>query len=152
MQMIDSDRDIKRQVREFYDRVGWKEISDGLYQNARYEDLRPVTQEYIHRCHLRVAKHLSANGRLFLDAGSGPIQYPEYVEYSRGFQKRICADISITALKAARERIGKSGAFVVSDISHLPFANKAFDAIASLHTIHGKSVAESRCVPRPFRL
>ena len=34
--------EIKRQVRDFYDSVGWKEIAEGLYQNARYEDLRPV--------------------------------------------------------------------------------------------------------------
>lgn len=134
--MTDSERDTKRKVREFYDRVGWKEISDGLYQNARYEDLRPVTQEYIHRCHLRIGRHLSANGRLFLDAGSGPIQYPEYVQYSHGFHKRVCADISITALKAARERIGDQGAYVVGDVSHLPFAPSAFDAVVSLHTIH----------------
>lgn len=134
--MIDSEREIKRQVREFYERVGWKEISDGLYQNARYEDLRPVTQEYIHRCHLRVGRHLAASGRLFLDAGSGPIQYPEYVEYSRRYEKRVCADISITALKAARQRIGDQGAFVVSDVSRLPFRADAFDAVVSLHTIH----------------
>lgn len=134
--MIDSEREVKRQVREFYDRVGWKEVSDGVFQNARYEDLRPVSQEYIHRCHQRVGRHLAASGRLFLDAGSGPIQYPEYVEYSQGFASRICADISITALKAARERIGARGAFVVSDISHLPFTPGAFDAVVSLHTIH----------------
>lgn len=134
--MIDSEREIKRQVREFYDKVGWKEISDGLYQNARYEDLRPVSQEYIHRCHLRINRHLAPTGRLFLDAGSGPIQYPEYIEYSRGYQKRICADISITALKAARERIGTQGAYVVSDVSHLPFVMGTFDAVVSLHTIH----------------
>lgn len=134
--MIDNERDIKRQVREFYDRVGWKEISEGLYQNARYEDLRSVTQEYIHRCHQRVERHLAPSGRLFLDAGSGPIQYPEYVQYSKGYQQRICADISITALKAARERIGSKGSFVVSDISRLPFAPDAFDAVVSLHTIH----------------
>jgi SAM-dependent methyltransferase len=134
--MIDSERDIKRQVREFYDRVGWKEISDGLYQNARYEDLRPVSQEYIHRCHLRVGRHLAPSGNLFLDAGSGPIQYPEYIDYSKGYQKRVCADISITALKAARERIGSTGAFVVSDVSHLPFVANSFDAVVSLHTIH----------------
>lgn len=134
--MIENDREIKRQVREFYDRVGWKEISDGIYQNARYEDLRPVSQEYIHRCHLRVGKHLAPTGRLFLDAGSGPIQYPEYVDYSLGYQKRICADISLIALEAARKRIGNTGAFVVSDISHLPFKSGAFDGIISLHTIH----------------
>jgi len=134
--MIDSERDIKRQVREFYDRVGWKEVSDGVFQNARYEDLRPVSQEYIHRCHQRVARHLAPSGRLFLDAGSGPIQYPEYVEYSKGYEKRVCADVSITALKAARDRIGAAGAFVVSDITRLPFAPEVFDAVVSLHTIH----------------
>jgi SAM-dependent methyltransferase len=134
--MIDNEREIKRQVREFYDRVGWKEVSEGLFQNARYEDLRPVSQEYIHRCHLRVERHLPEAGRLFLDAGSGPIQYPEYVEYSRGYEKRVCADISITALKAARDRIGDKGAFVVSDVAHLPFASNVFDAVVSLHTIH----------------
>ncbi|MEX1071356.1 MAG: class I SAM-dependent methyltransferase [Anaerolineales bacterium] len=139
---LDSEREIQRQVREFYDRVGWKEISEGLYQNARYEDLRPVAQDYIHRCHLRVGRHLAPSGRLFLDAGSGPIQYPEYLDYSRGYQKRVCADLSITALKAARERIGAKGLFVVSDVSRLPFASDIFDAVVSLHTIHHLPAAQ----------
>jgi hypothetical protein len=68
------DTEIKRQVREFYDQVGWQEASDGFYQNASYEDLRPVAQEYIHNCHLRVLRHLNPTGRFLLDAGSGPIQ------------------------------------------------------------------------------
>lgn len=140
--MIDEEREIKRQVREFYDRVGWKEVSDGLFQNARYEDLRPVSQEYIHRCHLRVKRHLDPTGDLFLDAGSGPIQYPEYLEYSKGYNKRVCADISITALKAARERIGDKGAFVVADVSRLPFASHVFDGVVSLHTIHHLPASE----------
>ncbi|MEX2144529.1 MAG: class I SAM-dependent methyltransferase [Anaerolineales bacterium] len=134
--MIDSDRDIKRQVREFYDRVGWKEVSEGVFQNARYEDLRPVSQEYIHRCHQRVARHLASKGRFFLDAGSGPIQYPEYIEYSKGYDKRVCADVSHTALKAARQRVGDHGLFVVADISNLPFSSDVFEGIVSLHTIH----------------
>ena len=133
---IEDEREIKRQVRAFYDSVGWKEISDGLYQNARFEDLRPVTQEYIHRCHMRVLRHIAPVGRLFLDAGSGPIQYPEYLEYSRGYERRVCADLSMTALKAAQKRIGEKGLFVVSDVSRLPFFSNAFDAVVSLHTIH----------------
>lgn len=137
-----SDREIKRQVREFYNRVGWKEISEGLYQNARYEDLRPVSQEYIHRCHLRVNRHLSPTGRLLLDAGSGPIQYPEYLEYSRGYQKRVCADISHTALKEARKRLGDKGLYVVADVSWLPFPTDLFDGLVSLHTIHHLPVSE----------
>jgi len=134
--MTNSDNEIKRQVREFYNQVGWQEISDGVYQNARYEDLRPVVQEYIHRCHVRVSRYLAPSGRYLLDAGSGPIQYPEYLEYSRNYEKRVCADISHTALQAARKRIGDKGLFVVSDISKLPFANDVFDGVVSLHTIH----------------
>ena len=133
---VENEHEIQRQVREFYDRVGWKEISEGLYQNARYEDLRPVSQEYIHRCHLRITRHLHPKGHFFLDAGSGPIQYPEYLDYSRGYQKRVCADLSITALKAARTRLGAKGLYVVADVSRLPFVSNSFDAVISLHTIH----------------
>jgi SAM-dependent methyltransferase len=130
------DTDIKQQVREFYDQVGWQEVSEGLYQNARYEDLRPVAQEYVHRCHLRVSRHLSPAGRYLLDAGSGPIQYPEYLEYSRGYERRVCVDVSIVALQEARRRIGDQGLFVVADVAYLPFKDGAFDGAVSLHTIH----------------
>ena len=128
--------DVKQQVREFYDQVGWQQVDAGLYQNAHYEDLRPVSREYIHRCHLRVGRHLRLSGRFLLDAGSGPIQYPEYLEYSRGYQYRVCADISTVALQEARKRIGSHGLFVVADIARLPFKPEAFEGIVSLHTIH----------------
>lgn len=127
---------IKDQVREFYDQVGWQEVSDGLYQNARYEDLRPVSREYIHRCHLRVMRHLKPSGKYLLDAGSGPIQYPEYLEYSKGYSRRVCADISRVALIEARKRIGEHGLFVVADIANLPFKAGVFEGVVTLHTIH----------------
>ncbi len=127
---------IKQQVREFYDQVGWQEVSEGVYQNAHYEDLRPVSREYIHRCHLRVLRHLKPTGRFLLDAGSGPIQYPEYLEYSRGYSHRVCLDISVVALQEARKRINEHGLYVVADIAHLPFRSNSFDGIISLHTIH----------------
>lgn len=128
--------DVKQQVRDFYDQVGWHEVSDGLYQNARYEDLRPVSQDYIHRCHMRVLNHLHAKGRYLLDAGSGPIQYPEYLAYSKNYAFRVCVDISIQALIEARKRIGTHGLFVVADIANLPFTQDVFDGLVSLHTIH----------------
>jgi len=139
--------EVKKQVREFYDQVGWQMVGEGRtehdsggqelrYQNARYEDLRPVAREYIQRCHMRVARHLKSDGRYLLDAGSGPIQYPEYLEYSKGYRYRVCADISITALKEARKRIGEHGLYVVADIADLPFKANAFDGVVSLHTIH----------------
>lgn len=130
------DREIRSDVREFYDSVGWRHIGDGLYQNARYEDLRPVSQEYIQRCHRRVLRYLPASGRLLLDAGSGPIQYPEYLEYSKGYERRVCLDVSKLALEEARARIGDHGMFVVGDISRLPFAESTFSGVVSLHTVH----------------
>src|SRR5512140_3054085 len=99
----------KQQVREFYDRIGWSQAGDGLYQNARYEDLRLVSREYIHCCHMRVSRHLATSGRFLLDAGSGPVQWPDYLEYSKGYDYRVCADISISALKEARGRLKELG-------------------------------------------
>lgn len=130
------DTEIKRQVKDFYDKIGWQKVSAGVYQNARYEDLRPVSSEYIHNCHMRVSRHIAPSGRFLLDAGSGPIQYAVYEEYSRGYERRVCADISITALMEARQRIGEHGLFVVADVAYLPFRPNAFEGVVSLHTIH----------------
>ena len=134
----------KQQVREFYDQIGWSQAGEGLYQNARYEDLRPVSREYIHRCHLRVRAHLAQNGNLLLDAGSGPVQWPEYLTYSEGYRFRVCADISITALTEARARLGRSGLYVVADIANLPFKPDAFDGVVSMHAIHHLPLNEHR--------
>ena len=131
-----ADTQVKQQVREFYDQVGWQEQSDGFYQNASYEDLRPVAHEYIHKCHLRLLRHLNPTGRFLLDAGSGPIQYPEYLEYSRGYHYRVCADISMVALQEARKRIDNHGLYVVCDVASLPFKSASFDGEVSLHTLH----------------
>lgn len=131
-----TDQDIKQQVRKFYDQVGWQVEADGLYQNAHYEDLRPVSAEYIHRCHGRVGRHLRTAGKYLLDAGSGPVQYEEYMDYLRGYQFRVCADISIVALMEARKKLGEKGLYVVSDVANLPFKKDVFEGVMSMHTIH----------------
>ncbi|MCZ2127883.1 MAG: class I SAM-dependent methyltransferase [Anaerolineales bacterium] len=132
----------KQKVRKFYDEVGWKQEDDGNYQNARYEDLRPVSSEYIRKTRLRVLNGLLPNGRFLLDAGSGPVQYEEYKTYSAGYQKRVCLDISIQALREARNRIGQHGWFVVGDLAHLPFKDGAFDGAVSMHAIHHLALTE----------
>lgn len=132
---------VQQQVRHFYDEVGWQKEGE-QYQNARYEDLRPVSAPYIHRCHLRVGRKLKPNGRFLLDAGSGPIQYPEYLTYSQGYRYRVCLDLSMVALKEARQRIGAHGLFVVADVAHLPFRQDAFEGVVSLHTLHHLPVEE----------
>ena len=134
----------KQQVRDFYDEIGWRQDDEGLYQNARYEDMRPVSRDYIHRCHLRVNRHIAAAGDCMLDAGSGPIQWPEYLTYSAGYRYRVCADISITALRAARSVLGQRGLYVVADIANLPFGPDVFDAVVSIHAIHHLPLPEHK--------
>jgi ubiquinone/menaquinone biosynthesis C-methylase UbiE len=139
--------DTKQKVREFYDEIGWQQEDDGNYQNARYEDLRPVSAEYIHKTRLRVNDALQPTGKFLLDAGSGPVQYEDYLTYSKGYQRRVCLDISIQALRQARERIGEHGLFVVGDLANLPFKPDAFDGVVSMHAIHHLAVEEH---PRAF--
>ena len=134
----------KQQVREFYDQIGWSQVGDGLYQNARYEDLRPVSREYVHKCHMRVKRHLAPSGDILLDAGSGPVQWIEYLTYSENYKYRLCADISITALQEARTRLGEKGLFVVADIANLPFKPESFDGVVSMHAIHHLSLTEHK--------
>ncbi len=131
-----SEAEVKQQVSAFYNQIGWKMENDGFYQNARYEDLRPVAREYIHNCHLRVNRYLRPEGKYLLDAGSGPVQWPEYLTYSQNYQYRVCLDISIVALEEARHRLGDKGLYVVSDVANLPFKADVFDGLVSLHTLH----------------
>jgi SAM-dependent methyltransferase len=141
---------VKDEVRQFYDSIGWRQIGDGLYQNARFEDLRPVAQDYLHRCHMRVNRHLPNRGHFFLDAGSGPIQYPEYLTYSKGYRYRVCLDISQRALEEARQRIGGHGLFVVGDVARLPFKQGTFDGLISMHTVHHLPAEEHEAAYRGF--
>lgn len=134
--------EVKQQVRQFYDQVGWQMVSEGMYQNARYEDLRPVSRDYIHACHLRINRHLKSSGTYLLDAGSGPVQYPEYLTYSQNYQYRVCLDLSIVALQEARKRLGERGLYVVADVANLPFAADSFDGEVSLHTLHHLQLAD----------
>ncbi len=147
------DLQIKQQVRQFYDQVGWQAGDDGFYQNARYEDLRPVSRAYIQACHTRVSRHLNPQGRFLLDGGSGPVQYPAYLAYSEGYTYRVCADISLVALIEARRRLGDRGLYVVADISRLPFKPGVFDGLVSLHTLHHLPPADhARAYQELFRV
>ncbi len=139
---MDQGDTIKKDVQEFYDNIGWDKSDDGFSDASIYEDLRPVAAEYIRRCHQRVKLHLPDSGRYLLDVASGPVQYDDYVAYSAGYERRVCADISLRALVEARRRLGGKGLYVVADIANLPFADNSFDGVVSLHTIYHVPAAE----------
>lgn len=124
-------------VRSFYDGRGWSKDDAGTSVDAElWEDLRACARNYVSACRLKLLEHLPRSGDRVLDAASGPVQYPEYLEYSRGFKKRVCVDISQKALDQARERLGQHGEYVRASILELPFDDDSFDAVLSLHTIY----------------
>lgn len=131
---------IEDQVRDFYEDRGWQASAaegEEVYADAElWEDLRPSAAEYVSACRRKVLAFLPAGGERILDAGSGPIQYPEYLEYSEGFAKRVCVDLSQRALDEARAKLGERGDYVRASLLDLPFPDGHFDAAVSLHTIY----------------
>lgn len=128
---------IKESVQSFYDDVGWRADADGVFTDAAlFEDLRPVASEYLRRCHARVGRHLAPRGRYLLDVASGPIQYDDYLAYSEGYELRVCIDLSIRALRAARAKLGSRGAYLLGDITALPLSDESMGGVVSLHTIY----------------
>jgi len=135
----------KEAVMRFYDQVGWKQVNEDLYADAdRFEDLRPVSREYIHNCHLRVKQRINESGMYLLDVASGPIQYREYLTYSDSYKFRICADISFIALREAMKKLGDKGIYLLCDITNLPLRDNVVDGFVSLHTIYHVPAEEQK--------
>lgn len=126
----------KQDVQSFYDNLGWKKEGD-VYKDAKdSEDLRTVSKQYIEECHQRVKTHLPIQGQYLLDIACGPLQYPTYLTYSDNFDYRICADISLTALKEAQKKLGDKGIYILCDVTALPIEANKIDAVVSLHTLY----------------
>ena len=126
----------EERVSKFYNTVGWK-IEGGITEDARrWEDLREHAKEYVGKCRLRVLRHIPENGVNILDMASGPIQYKEYLEYSKNFKKRYCVDLSSEALKHARMKIGDHGVFLHGSFFDISLEENFFDCAVSLHTIY----------------
>lgn len=127
---------VSDEVRQFYEDVGWEE-HDGLTEDAlRWEDSRAVAKAYVSRCRRRVQAFIPEKGDRFLDAASGPVQYPEYSDYSSGYRERYCVDFSSKALERAKEQLGDHAVTVQGNIVDLDLPGDFFDCTVSLHTIY----------------
>jgi ubiquinone/menaquinone biosynthesis C-methylase UbiE len=125
----------EEKVSRFYNTVGWRTEEDITEDARRWEDLRENAAEYVSKCRLRILRHIPGSGDKILDMASGPIQYKEYLEYSRNFLKRYCVDLSSDALQQAKKKIGEHGVFLHGSFFDLPLENDFFDCAISLHTI-----------------
>jgi len=120
----------------FYNTVGWETEEEITEDAKRNEDLREHAKEYVSKCRLRVLSHIPENGVNILDMASGPIQYKEYLEYSRNFKKRYCVDLSSGALESAKKKIGDHGVSLHGSFFDIPLEEHFFDCAVSLHTIY----------------
>ena len=109
---VTTEKSAEERASIFYNSVGW-ELNEGVSEDAkRWEDLRECAQEYVSKCRLRICQHIPEKGDYILDMASGPIQYKEYLEYSKNFEKRYCVDLSSKALDEARKKIGDHGVYL----------------------------------------
>lgn len=127
----------EERVADFYNTIGWKTGEDELTEDAKkFEDLRENAKAYVSKCRMRVRRHIPEKGVNFLDMASGPIQYPEYLTYSKNYEKRYCVDLSLDALNLAKKKIADHGVFLHGSFFDIPLEENFFDCSLSMHTIY----------------
>lgn len=138
----------EEKVSEFYNASGWSidDLGNTLDAN-KWEDLRPCSQKYLSDCRRRLRVYLKGSGHLFLDVGSGPIQYPEYLDYSKNYHERHCIDLSEGALTIAQCRADNikviHGSFLSLEIPH-----DAYDCCIAQHLLYHIDKSEQEIVVR----
>lgn len=140
---VDNGAQVTERVQALYEEIGWKEVDDGVTYDAETgEDLRQTSRDYIAATRRRVLRHIPKQGDRLLDMASGPIQYPEYLDFSAGFTTRVCVDLSQRALDMARAKLGDHGEYLCGDFFEMDIPSNSMDAVVSLHTIY--HIHESR--------
>ena len=78
----------------------------------------------IKHCSLSIPKHIPKKGTNIFDFASGPIQYKEYLSYSKNFKLRHCVDFSKDAINQARKKIKLNGKYYCNDFFKIKFKKK----------------------------
>lgn len=129
--------DDKKLVKDFYDNRGWHTTDKGDYEDADiFEDLRPFAQDYIKKCHDRVSRFLNPSGTYMMDAASGALQYPDYLQYSANYKYRICVDMSFQGLSECKRKLGDKAICLLCDMTNLPIKDNQIEGFVSLNTIY----------------
>jgi SAM-dependent methyltransferase len=133
-------RDVERGVAKFYDTMRWDtskwdDLSETKKAYSRWDDNRECARSYSQRCRSRAFRHIPASGEYMLDVGCGPLQFDEYVDYSKNFKKRYCVELSARALEDAKAKIGDHGVFFHGSFFDFDLEDDFFDCSLSLLTI-----------------
>ena len=134
-----------KNIYEYYKTTGWTTDTNGHFVDTIVnENLQSAAENYNSRTRQRVhSELLQQQGNRFeklLDCASGPVQYPEYVEYSSHYKARYCVDFSDEALKHAELNLMAAGQynceFICNDFLVQSFEENFFDSAVSLHTLY----------------
>jgi SAM-dependent methyltransferase len=129
--------DASENVRDFYENAGWTEDDTGLFGDTKvFVDTRSQSIAFTNRCIARVGRHFRKGGRYLLDAGSGPIPYDALLRYGDHFQQRVCVDLSVQGLRAARRKLGEHGVYLQGDLTNLSLKTASMDAVTCNHVIY----------------
>ncbi len=133
-----------KNVSNFYNKKGWKSKNNVTLDSDLFEDNRSIAKDYIERCRLKIINYIPKKGKNFLDFASGPIQYKEYLKYSKNFRIRHCVDFSKDAIKIAKLKLKSKGKYYNQDFMKINFKENFFDCSLSMHTIYhmNKSIQE----------
>jgi hypothetical protein len=123
-------------IYDFYNEIGWRKVKNNSIDAELFEDLRHVARKYVSQCRKKIIQHLPKKGVNILDFASGPIQYQEYLLYSKNFKKRHCVDFSKTAINSAKQKLGNKGKYYCRDFLKIRFKKNFFDCSISLHTVY----------------
>jgi SAM-dependent methyltransferase len=131
------DEDPAQSIRDFYQTIGWQQDENGLFTDTKaFVDTRAVSVDFCGKCITRLGKYFRKGGQYLLDAGSGPIPQDELLSYGDRFERRICVDLSVQALSAARSKIGDRGVYLQGDLTNLPIKTGSIDALTCNHVIY----------------
>ncbi len=125
-----------KNVSNFYNKKGWKSKNNVTLDSDLFEDNRSIARDYVKKCRLKIINYIPKKGVNFLDFASGPIQYEEYIKYSKNFKLRYCVDFSKDAIKIAKKKLKKRGKYFNKDFMKINFKENFFDCTLSMHTIY----------------
>ena len=140
-------------VYKFYNNLGWKNKGKISVDADLFEDNRKHSAWYVKQCRKRVMRFIPKKGENILDFASGPIQYKEYLQYSKNFKIRHCVDFSKEAIKLAKKKLAKKGRYYCNNFFDIKFKENYFDCIVSLHTIyHLKKKDKKRAILKLIKI
>jgi ubiquinone/menaquinone biosynthesis C-methylase UbiE/uncharacterized protein YbaR (Trm112 family) len=148
------DQEIQLRVKRWYDEFGWQRNESGVYNDTALFSQASLSAHGLYE----LSSHLSfldrlAGGSFILDAASGAIAHPEYLAFSWFHQRRVCVDLSLTALREADAKLAGTGFCCMASICQLPFRDNVFNGVVSGYTIqHIADSQQIRAVTELYRV